>query len=101
MPTVKQNYYFKKNVYTFYPKFAFLFFFSSSNARGGNSALHLCAIHDRVECMKLLIRSGADPMLKNAMDKTALDLAQERGHHSCEELVCTIYFSGAFYLIVL
>ncbi|XP_052122885.1 arfGAP with SH3 domain, ANK repeat and PH domain-containing protein isoform X3 [Frankliniella occidentalis] len=58
-----------------------------SNARAGNSALHLCAIHDRVECMKLLIRSGADPMLKNAMDKTALDLAQERGHHSCEELL--------------
>ncbi|XP_034249215.1 arfGAP with SH3 domain, ANK repeat and PH domain-containing protein isoform X2 [Thrips palmi] len=58
-----------------------------SNTRGGNSALHLCAIHDRVECMKLLIRSGADPMLKNAMDKTALDLAQERGHHSCEELL--------------
>lgn len=44
-------------------------------------------MHDRVECMKLLIRSGADPMLKNAMDKTALDLAQERGHHACEELV--------------
>ncbi|KAJ1527456.1 hypothetical protein ONE63_007433 [Megalurothrips usitatus] len=58
-----------------------------SNARGGNSALHLCAIHDKVECMKLLIRSGADPMLKNAMDKTALDLAQERGHLGCEELL--------------
>ena len=68
-----------------------------SQARGGNSALHLCAIHDRVECMKLLLRSGADPLLKNAMDKTALDLAQERGHNSCEELVCHfIYCQNRF-----
>jgi hypothetical protein len=37
--------------------------------------------------MKLLLRSGADPTLRNAQDKTPLDIAQERGHHACEELV--------------
>jgi len=63
--------------------------FRSSSARGGNSALHLCAIHDRVECMKVLLRCGADPLLRNSQDKTALDLAQERGHDTCVELVST------------
>lgn len=54
---------------------------------GSNTALHLCALHDKPECMKLLLRSGADPTLRNAQDKTPLDIAQDRGHHSCEELL--------------
>lgn len=52
-----------------------------------NTALHLCAIHDKAECMKLLLRSGADSSLRNALDKTALDIAKEKGHRTCEELV--------------
>lgn len=55
--------------------------------RGGDSALHMAALHDKTECMKLLLRSGADPVLHNAQDKTPLDIAQERGHSSCEELI--------------
>uniref|UniRef100_A0A1B6J1N0 ArfGAP with SH3 domain, ANK repeat and PH domain-containing protein n=1 Tax=Homalodisca liturata TaxID=320908 RepID=A0A1B6J1N0_9HEMI len=58
-----------------------------SSHGGSNSALHLCAIHDKPECMKLLLRSGADPTLRNALDKTPLDIAKEKGHHTCEELV--------------
>lgn len=54
---------------------------------GSNTALHVCAIHDKAECMKLLLRSGADPSLRNALDKTPLDIAQEKGHRTCEELV--------------
>lgn len=54
---------------------------------GSNTALHMCAIHDKAECMKLLLRSGADPSLRNAQDKTPLDIAQEKGHRTCEELV--------------
>lgn len=54
---------------------------------GNNTALHMCAIHDKAECMKLLLRSGADPSLRNAQDKTALDIAQEKGHRTCEELL--------------
>jgi Arf-GAP/SH3 domain/ANK repeat/PH domain-containing protein len=60
---------------------------SDMTGSGCNTALHLCALHDRAECMKLLLRSGADPTLRNAQDKTPLDIAQERGHHTCEELV--------------
>ena len=58
-----------------------------SSGSGNNTALHLCALHDKPECMKLLLRSGADPTLRNAQDKTPLDIAQDRGHHGCEELV--------------
>lgn len=63
---------------------------------GSNTALHLCALIDRPECMKLLLRSGADPTLRNQQDKTPLDIAKEKGHHTCEELVSieplTTYF---------
>ncbi|XP_024083772.1 arfGAP with SH3 domain, ANK repeat and PH domain-containing protein isoform X1 [Cimex lectularius] len=55
--------------------------------KGGDSALHLCALHDKTECMKLLLRSGADPILHNVQDKTPLDIAQERGNRACEELI--------------
>ncbi|KAK7867299.1 hypothetical protein R5R35_002124 [Gryllus longicercus] len=58
----------------------------SENA-GCNTALHLCAMHDRPECMKLLLRSGADATLRNGLDKTPLEVAQELGHSSCEELL--------------
>lgn len=37
--------------------------------------------------MKLLLRSGADPTIRNAQVKTSLDIAKEKGHHTCEELV--------------
>ncbi|KAF6213619.1 hypothetical protein GE061_011340 [Apolygus lucorum] len=55
--------------------------------KGGDTALHLASYHDKTECMKLLLRSGADPKLMNAKDKTPLDIAQERGHRTCEELL--------------
>ncbi|XP_020711402.1 arfGAP with SH3 domain, ANK repeat and PH domain-containing protein isoform X2 [Athalia rosae] len=53
----------------------------------GESALHLSARHDRAEAMKLLLRAGADPTLRNKQDKTPLDIAQEMGHHTCKELL--------------
>ena len=53
----------------------------------GETALHLSARHDRAEAMKLLLRAGADPTLRNNQDKTPLDIAQELGHHTCKELV--------------
>lgn len=53
----------------------------------GESALHLSARHDRAEAMKLLLRAGADPTLRNKQEKTPLDIAQEMGHHTCKELV--------------
>ena len=53
----------------------------------GDTALHLSARHDRAEAMKLLLRAGADPALRNKMEKTSLHIAQEMGHHTCKELV--------------
>ncbi|XP_023289045.1 arfGAP with SH3 domain, ANK repeat and PH domain-containing protein [Orussus abietinus] len=53
----------------------------------GETALHLSARHDRAEAMKLLLRAGADPTLRNKQDKTPLDIAQEVGHHTCKELL--------------
>lgn len=61
---------------------------------GKNTALHLCALHDRRECMKLLLRSGADYELKNSQNKTALDIAKEMGHNGCKELVGLLYHSS-------
>lgn len=58
-----------------------------SNGGGSNTPLHLCAIHDKPECMKLLLRSGADPSIRNGIDKTPLEIAQEKGHKNCEDLV--------------
>ena len=64
--------------------FFFLFLFEENSL---NTPLHLCAIHDKVECMKLLLRSGADPLKKNATNRTSLDIAIDKRHESCEELV--------------
>ncbi|GAB0092607.1 SH3 domain [Sergentomyia squamirostris] len=58
---------------------------------GKNTPLHLCALHDRQECMKLLLRSGAEYELKNSMNKTPLDISKEMGHDTCKELIeCAI-----------
>lgn len=54
---------------------------------GKNTALHLCAIHDKRECMKLLLKSAANYELKNSQGKTAYDLARELGHDVCCELI--------------
>nr|XP_023024118.1 arfGAP with SH3 domain, ANK repeat and PH domain-containing protein [Leptinotarsa decemlineata] len=54
---------------------------------GSNTALHLCALHDKVECMKLLLRSGADATIRNSHNKTAMDIAQEMGNNTCQELL--------------
>ncbi|KAK0087057.1 hypothetical protein PV325_001838 [Microctonus aethiopoides] len=53
----------------------------------GETALHLSARHDRAEAMKLLLRAGADPTIRNKQEKTALDIAQEMGHPTCKELL--------------
>ncbi|XP_011502913.1 PREDICTED: arf-GAP with SH3 domain, ANK repeat and PH domain-containing protein 1 isoform X2 [Ceratosolen solmsi marchali] len=53
----------------------------------GDTALHLSAKHDKAESMKLLLKAGADPTLRNKQGKTPLDIAQEVGHHTCQELL--------------
>ncbi|KAK9889910.1 hypothetical protein WA026_008716 [Henosepilachna vigintioctopunctata] len=60
---------------------------SSTEISGCNTALHLCALYDKVESMKLLLRSGANTNIRNCQHKTPMDIAQELGHHTCIELV--------------
>lgn len=60
---------------------------NSNEMSGKNTALHLCALHDRQECMKLLLRSGADYDMKNEQGKTPMSIAIEMGHEACRELL--------------
>lgn len=60
---------------------------TSPEGCGSNTALHLCALYDKSECMKLLLRSGADVNIKNSQNKTPMDIVEELGHNTCHELV--------------
>lgn len=60
---------------------------TSHDVSGRNTALHLCALHDRRECMKLLLRTGVDYDLKNSEGRTPEDIAIEMGHDTCKELI--------------
>lgn len=59
----------------------------ASGDDGKMTPLHFCAAYDRRECMKLLLRSGADIEVKNSSNKTALDLAIENGRDVCKEML--------------
>lgn len=61
--------------------------FNSTEHSGSNSALHLCAMHNKTECMKLLLRTGANQDIRNSDGKTPMDIAQEMQHHTCIDLV--------------
>lgn len=58
-----------------------------SEVSGKNTAMHLCALHDRQECIKLLLRCGADYDQKNSQNKSSLDVAKEMGNDACRELI--------------
>ena len=58
--------------------------------REGNTPLHYCVIQNQCESMRLLLRSGASPQVENNNGKTPVDIAKERGHHLCEEMVSFI-----------
>uniref|UniRef100_T1J7C5 ArfGAP with SH3 domain, ANK repeat and PH domain-containing protein n=1 Tax=Strigamia maritima TaxID=126957 RepID=T1J7C5_STRMM len=55
--------------------------------RDGNTALHICIMQNQTECCKLLLRSGANPNIENNARKLPLDIAKERGHVLCQELL--------------
>ncbi|XP_077487926.1 arfGAP domain of ASAP isoform X3 [Amblyomma americanum] len=55
--------------------------------KAGNTPVHTAVLHNQTECMKLLLRSGAFVDIKNADNKSPLDLAKERGYHTCLELI--------------
>lgn len=51
------------------------------------TALHLCAWYDRRECIKLLLRIGCDYTVCNDNGQTALDIARQKKHEECVNLV--------------
>ncbi|XP_014362975.2 arfGAP with SH3 domain, ANK repeat and PH domain-containing protein isoform X1 [Papilio machaon] len=53
----------------------------------GMTALHLCAMFDRTEPMKLLLKAGADVTLRDNSGRTPLMLARQLGHLACQELL--------------
>ncbi|KAG8183532.1 hypothetical protein JTE90_003879 [Oedothorax gibbosus] len=55
--------------------------------KDGSTALHLCSQSNQSECMKLLLRSGANPQIENRESKTPLDIAKEHDFHTCAELL--------------
>ena len=59
----------------------------NKQTREGNTPLHYCVIQNQCESMRLLLRSGANPCVENNNGKTPIDIAKERGHHLCEEMV--------------
>jgi len=51
----------------------------------GNTPLHCCALAGSYQCAALLLKAGADTMLKNVQRKTAYEISQSRG----TDLSCT------------
>lgn len=65
----------------------------------GNTPLHYCAIYNRVECAKLLLRSGASVTIKNTDGKTVLDLAMEENNLELAQLVRIVLFCFAIVVV--
>ncbi|XP_053200811.1 arfGAP with SH3 domain, ANK repeat and PH domain-containing protein-like isoform X2 [Panonychus citri] len=55
--------------------------------RQGNTPLHYCVLHNQSECMKILLRCGANPSIKNNEGKTPLQLAKEKELSNLIELL--------------
>ncbi|KAG9353406.1 hypothetical protein JZ751_018001 [Albula glossodonta] len=53
----------------------------------GNTALHYCCLHNKTECLKLLLRAKANTHIKNEVGETSLDVARRLKHTHCEELI--------------
>ncbi|XP_041961323.1 arf-GAP with SH3 domain, ANK repeat and PH domain-containing protein 3 [Alosa sapidissima] len=61
----------------------------------GNTALHYCALHNKTECLKLLLKGKAVLTTVNASGETALDVAKRLQHTHCIELL-ELAHSGKF-----
>ncbi|XP_067402982.1 arf-GAP with SH3 domain, ANK repeat and PH domain-containing protein 2-like [Emydura macquarii macquarii] len=53
----------------------------------GNTPLHYCCLHNKPECIKLLLRAKASIAITNEAGETALDVARHMRHPLCEELL--------------
>nr|XP_020466771.1 arf-GAP with SH3 domain, ANK repeat and PH domain-containing protein 2-like isoform X2 [Monopterus albus] len=64
---------------------------SSSNVdvqtSAGNTALHYSCLHNKSDCVKLLLRARANIHIKNELGETALDVSRRLKHGHCEALL--------------
>ncbi|XP_029357925.1 arf-GAP with SH3 domain, ANK repeat and PH domain-containing protein 2 [Echeneis naucrates] len=79
-------------VYLCLPTWVFVcLFFCSSNVdmptSSGNTALHYSCLHNKSDCVKLLLRARANTHIKNDLGETALDVSRRLKHNHCEALL--------------
>ncbi|KAM7422019.1 hypothetical protein PAMA_010209 [Pampus argenteus] len=53
----------------------------------GNTALHYSCLHNKSDCVKLLLRARASTHIKNELGETALDVSRKLKHGHCEALL--------------
>ncbi|XP_078803995.1 arf-GAP with SH3 domain, ANK repeat and PH domain-containing protein 2 isoform X2 [Oryzias latipes] len=53
----------------------------------GNTALHYSCLHNKSDCVKLLLRAHANTHTKNQLGETALDISRRLKHAGCESLL--------------
>ncbi|XP_043922969.1 arf-GAP with SH3 domain, ANK repeat and PH domain-containing protein 1 isoform X2 [Protopterus annectens] len=53
----------------------------------GNTALHYCCMHGKLECLKLLLRGKPSVDIVNQGGETAIDIARRMRNYQCEELL--------------
>lgn len=58
-----------------------------AKAADGNTALHCAALHGQLDCLKLLLKGRAPMGAVNNAGETALDVARNKQHKDCEELL--------------
>jgi ankyrin repeat protein len=58
-----------------------------AGAPNGTTALMMAAMYGNAECVKLLLESGADPLIRNVQQLSALDFAQRAGRLDSAKLI--------------
>ncbi|XP_056246966.1 arf-GAP with SH3 domain, ANK repeat and PH domain-containing protein 2 [Seriola aureovittata] len=53
----------------------------------GNTALHYSCLHNKSDCVKLLLRARANTHIKNELGESALDVSRRLKHSHCEALL--------------
>uniref|UniRef100_G3NJQ4 Un-named sa1614 n=1 Tax=Gasterosteus aculeatus aculeatus TaxID=481459 RepID=G3NJQ4_GASAC len=53
----------------------------------GNTALHYSCLHNKGDCVRLLLRARANTHTKNELGETALDVSRRLKHYQCEALL--------------
>uniref|UniRef100_UPI0037E7E5BC arf-GAP with SH3 domain, ANK repeat and PH domain-containing protein 2 n=1 Tax=Semicossyphus pulcher TaxID=241346 RepID=UPI0037E7E5BC len=53
----------------------------------GNTALHYSCLHNKSDCVRLLLRARANSHIKNELGETPLDMSRRLKHGHCEALL--------------